>query len=62
MEKKKYIQPETTCSPLGGIQLLDTLSVDPTMQGNQEDAEIGAWNWEDELAWPHTSLLWDESD
>ena len=48
--------------PLGGILLLDTISVDPTIQGNQEEAEIGAWNWEDEFTWPHTPLLWDEYD
>ena len=62
MGKKKYIKPETMCNPLEGIQLLDTISVDPTIQGNQEEAEIGAWNWEDEFTWPHTSLLWDEYD
>ena len=62
MGKKKYIKPEIMYSPLEGILLLDTISVDPTIQGNQEDAEIGAWNWEDEFTWPHTPLVWDEYD
>ena len=54
MGKKRYIKPETTCCPLGEFQLLDTISVDPTKQGNQEGAEVGVWNCEDESTWPQT--------
>ena len=40
MEKKKFIEPETTCFPLGGIRLLDSISVDPSMQGYVEKVHL----------------------
>ena len=60
MEKKKYIVPETTCFPLGGIRLLDSISVDPSMQGYQQDAEADTWTWEEEYNWPHLTYNWEE--